>query len=109
LARTYLADPEQGGAMKTSAWMNRRAPRDLFDLYGPARSGALTRTTAELVKRANGLTVAAHYFDVARIADWETQLAHQTAVLPTADECLDEVRRAYAEVLGWPPPHDPHA
>jgi len=100
---------EAFAAMKTAAWMDRRAARDLYDLHGLAGLGALTRTAADLVKAVTGLTVAPHLFGGAVVAGWETQLAHQTAILPTSAECLATVRRAYADALGWPPPHDPHA
>ena len=96
-------------AMKTLAWMDRRTARDLFDLAGLARLGALTGTAANLVRRVSGLPVTPQTFRIAPVAGWDAQLAHQTAVLPTAEECLQQVTGAYADALGWPPPYDPHS
>jgi hypothetical protein len=94
-------------AMKTAAWADRRAARDLFDLAGLARIGALTSEAADLVKAATGLTVGRNLFAPAPVRDWEAQLAHQTLALPTVRQCLDEVSEAYAEALGWRTPYDP--
>ena len=98
---------EAFAAMKTAAWADRRAARDLYDLAGLARRGALTHSVADLVKKASGHAVAPEQFASAPVVGWEAQLAHQTAVLPSADECLDDVRTAYAAALHWPPPFDP--
>jgi hypothetical protein len=96
-------------AMKTLAWMDRRTARDLYDLAGLARLGVLTRTAADLVMRASGLSVAPYSFRSSPVPGWVAQLAHQTAVLPTAEKCLEVVRNAYADALDWPPRYDPHA
>jgi predicted nucleotidyltransferase component of viral defense system len=94
-------------AMKTVAWADRRAARDLYDLAGLARIRALTREAADLVKLATGLTVGRSLFTPTPMSDWETQLVHQTLSLPPARQCLDDVSLAYAEALNWPPPFDP--
>jgi hypothetical protein len=86
-------------AMKTVAWADRRAARDLYDLAGLARIGALTRDAAVLVREAVGWSVTPSLFADVLVPHWEVQLAHQTRVLPSAVLCLAEVRRAYADAL----------
>lgn len=94
-------------AMKTAAWIDRKAARDLYDLAGLARIGALTNEAATLFHQATGLRIAPYLLGKLPALQWETQLAHQTRQLPSARECLAEVREAYAAALGWsPPPED---
>jgi hypothetical protein len=93
--------------MKTAAFADRRTPRDLYDLAALARIGAVTPTAAELVRSVTGVLPAPYWFDGGPLTDWEGQLAHQTARLPSAQDCLSDVRYAFAEALGWPPPYDP--
>lgn len=93
-------------AMKTAAWIDRKAARDLYDLAGLARVGALTNEAATLFRHATGLRITPHMFDRLPALEWETQLAHQTRHLPPAQHCLVEVREAYAMALGWSPPED---
>ncbi|MEV6608307.1 nucleotidyl transferase AbiEii/AbiGii toxin family protein [Kutzneria sp. NPDC051319] len=96
--------------MKTAAWMDRHAARDLYDLWGLALLGALTVEAADHVRRITGGTVAPYEFrSLPSSLDWEVQLAHQTRNLPSAQECLYRVREAYAAALGWPEPPDPFA
>ena len=94
-------------AMKTAAWVDRHAARDLYDLAALARAGALTGEAADLVKAATGVSVTRDLFTSVAVANWTEQLAHQTQVLPAAGECLDQVKDAYASALDWPPPYDP--
>ncbi|MFG2646309.1 nucleotidyl transferase AbiEii/AbiGii toxin family protein [Streptomyces sp. NPDC048436] len=98
-------------AMKVSAYCDRHAPRDLFDLAALAQSGAISADAAELVRIATGTAPAPHMFSSSSLpqVEWETQLAHQTGFLPSAEECLDTVRAAFADTLDWPPPYDPFA
>lgn len=96
-------------AMKVSAYCDRHAPRDLFDLAALARSDAYSVEAAELVRTATGTAPAPHMFSSLPDMKWEAQLAHQTGHLPSAEECLDTVRNAFAETLAWPERHDPFA
>ena len=88
-------------AMKTLAWEDRQAPRDLYDLAALARIGALTTDAAELFCQATGRRLAPHIFRTLPKADWQAQLAHQTRLLSSAQDCLDTVREAYGAVLNW--------
>ncbi|OLB77525.1 MAG: hypothetical protein AUI14_15825 [Actinobacteria bacterium 13_2_20CM_2_71_6] len=95
-------------AMKTAAWIDRRAARDLYDLAGLARIGALTAEAATLVRQVTGLSVTPRVLGPLPVLDWTVQLAHQTASLSSAQECFEEVRTAYATALRWPA-EDPFA
>lgn len=89
-------------AMKTTAWADRHAERDLYDLNALANLGAIDQQAADLVKAATGVHVASHMFN--RLPDeqqWQDQLAHQTRDLPSPKECLDTVRTAYARAMHW--------
>ncbi|HEY3670079.1 MAG TPA: nucleotidyl transferase AbiEii/AbiGii toxin family protein [Acidimicrobiia bacterium] len=87
-------------AMKLSAWFDRHAPRDLYDLAGLAATGILADpVVADLfrAKHAVGLPV----WEFARVPKstataWETELAGQVGVLPSAEECRATVGRAVA-------------
>jgi len=93
--------------MKTAAWTDRHAARDLYDLWGLALLGALTAEAADQIRRITGGTVAPYDFrSLPSSLDWEVQLAHQTRTLPPAQECLDRVRESWAAALGWPAPPD---
>ncbi len=93
-------------AMKTAAWIDRKAARDLYDLAGLARIGALTNEAATLFHQATGLRITPHLLGKLPALAWESQLAHQTRQLPPADQCLAEVREAFAAALGWSPPEN---
>ncbi len=73
-------------ASKTSAWHDRRLPRDLYDLWGLARIGALDSAAADLFAQ---LGPTGHpprpwmFSSPPAIADWTAQLGGQTA-LPSA-------------------------
>jgi predicted nucleotidyltransferase component of viral defense system len=88
-------------AMKTCAWMDRRTPRDLYDLARLADRGALTAEAGELVRSVTGWRVTRDAFARLPDFDWTGQLAHQARDLPSAAWCLETVRSAYASSLGW--------
>jgi predicted nucleotidyltransferase component of viral defense system len=92
--------PATFAAMKLSAWTDRRAPRDLFDLAGLAEAGILRDPDVERIftaKWGHRIVVADIDQLPARTTNaWETELAAQVGSLPSAQECLDQVRRALA-------------
>ena len=100
-----MRTPTRAGfaGMKTAAWDDRHAERDLYDLAGLARIGALDAESAELFGHATGRRVQPHMFRSlpARGFDWDSQLAHQCSSPSSALECLNEVRAAYGDALGW--------
>ncbi|HEX7521206.1 MAG TPA: nucleotidyl transferase AbiEii/AbiGii toxin family protein, partial [Acidimicrobiia bacterium] len=89
-------------AMKLVAWSDRHAPRDLFDLAGLATRGTLhDPNVARIFEAKMGVPIIAADFArvPARTADaWNTELAAQVGVLPSAVECLERVRAALAAV-----------
>ena len=84
-----------------------RTARDLYDLACIAGIGGLTRNVATQVHAATGWSIPAGLFSSLPVLHWTAQLAHQTATLPSAEQCLADVRRAFAAVLDWPVPDSP--
>jgi len=88
-------------ASKTTAWHDRRAARDLYDLWGLARLGALDVAAAELFARfgPTGSPPQPWMFTEApTIADWTAELAGQTRVAVGPDTALNFVRTAWAAI-----------
>ncbi len=92
-------------AMKTIAWADRHTARDLYDLARIAGIGGLTRDVATQVRQAAGWSVLPGLFSSLPPMDWTAQLGHQTATLPTAEQCLIDVHQAFATALDWPSHH----
>jgi hypothetical protein len=88
-------------AMKTLAWADRHAPRDLADLAALAELGAFDPAGAALVADLGGwLPIPAifdHVPDATRSA-WAVDLDHQMARTPDPDTCLEKVRSGWAAV-----------
>lgn len=86
---TTLAVPTRPAfvALKTLAWADRRAPRDLADLAALAELGALDPSAADLVAEMAGWRPQPAMFEQlpesTRTA-WPTDLAHQMPRTPTA-------------------------
>lgn len=91
-------------AMKTLAWEERGAARDLADLAALAELGALDVEAAGLVRDIGGWRPHSALFDrlpaVTRNA-WCVDLSHQMAAPPDPEACLRTVREAWATALGW--------
>lgn len=85
-------------AMKTLAWVDRHAARDLYDLAGLATLGALDQAAAALFAVATGRPLGIHDFSRTP-SDWDVSLRHQTGNLRSARECLDAVCRAFAQAI----------
>jgi hypothetical protein len=88
-------------ASKTAAWHDRRASRDLWDLWALTKLGAIDRDAAELFGRygPTNRPPGAYLFQVApNETDWHSQLAGQTRLTITAAAVLHEVRSAWAHV-----------
>jgi len=90
--------PPSFAAMKLSAWYDRHAPRDLFDLAGLARLGVLAdpRVTTTF-RAANSFAPPVAEFTrapKATEAAWVPELGAQVGSLPSIDDCLHEVREA---------------
>lgn len=89
-------------AWKTVAWCDRRAPRDLWDLWALARIGAITVDAADLYRKYGPTRIPQdHDFRTPpRQPDWVTQLGQQTRLNVSAQEALAVVRQHWAAVTG---------
>ena len=86
-------------AAKTSAWVDRRAPRDLYDLWGLARLGALDVNAARLFAELGPTGQVPRpwmFADPPSETDWRTQLGGQTRLAISPSEAIAVVREAWA-------------
>lgn len=85
-------------AAKTAAWIDRRAARDLYDLWALAESGRFTTAAAELY-RSHGPTGRPPgswaFDDVPSNAEWQAALSHQCRLVVTPAEAAEAVRSAW--------------
>lgn len=82
--------------MKAAAWLDRRAARDLYDLWALARAGAIDEAAAAAFQMGVGWWPRSRDLVRSSAADaWEPALAHQTADLPTEQEALHVVEAAF--------------
>ena len=89
-------------AAKTSAWHDRHAARDLYDLWGLARVGALDAAAGQLFARLGptGHPPRSWMFHRAPTpAQWTLQLGGQTRLQVGPGEALDVVREAWAQAV----------
>lgn len=104
VAPTRLRTPTRDSfsAWKTAAWFDRRAPRDLYDLWALALAGALTRPAAELFAAHTGYGLPQdHMFSTAPTAeDWQNQMGGQTRLTVGPDAALQIVRSAWSKARG---------
>ncbi len=102
-AQLYVPTIESFAGWKTSAWFDRRAARDLYDLWALAERGHLTPEAAELFSR-HGPTHGpprAFMFDKAPTGrEWTTQLAGQTRLTVSAEDAIRVVRQAWGTAVG---------
>ncbi|MBV9486416.1 MAG: nucleotidyl transferase AbiEii/AbiGii toxin family protein [Frankiaceae bacterium] len=93
-------------ASKTTAWNDRHAPRDLYDLWGLAALGAIDREAASLFARhgPTGHPPRAWMFrDAPTIDDWRRQLSSQTRIAVDPADALTVVREAWDGAVGGIP------
>lgn len=86
-------------AWKTAAWHDRKAPRDLYDLWALAQRGRITAEAAELFVAHGpiGRPPPPWMFgSPPSEARWRDQLGNQTRLTVTAAEALRVVARAWA-------------
>ncbi|QWF81525.1 nucleotidyl transferase AbiEii/AbiGii toxin family protein [Amycolatopsis sp. CA-230715] len=94
---------ESFAAWKTAAWVDRAAPRDLFDLWLLAGLGALDQGAGALFKRFGpvnrvpGPELFATGVDEER---WRRELSGQTRLTVTAEEARLTVAGAWARLAG---------
>jgi hypothetical protein len=88
---------------KTVAWMDRGAPRDLYDLWALDKVGALNAESAALfaTHRPTGSPPRSWMFTRAPSdAEWQAQLAGQTRLTVSATEALDAVCASWVAAVG---------
>lgn len=86
-------------ASKTATWHDRRAPRDLWDLWALADIGAVDGEAARLFRRygpTNRVPGAQTFERPPSEADSVSQLAGQTRLTITAEAAIRVVRAAWA-------------
>ncbi len=94
-------------AMKTGAYMDRAAPRDLVDLDGLADIGALDEDAARVLKEVFGMVVVRQEFERVRpstVEAWQGELERLMREISPPEDCLRRVKEAYSEALGWGAP-----
>jgi predicted nucleotidyltransferase component of viral defense system len=94
-------------AWKTAAWMDRGAPRDLYDLWALNRVGALTTEAAALFARHGPTGKPPRFWMFGQSPpepEWRVQLGAQTRLRISAAEALAAVRAGWAAALDedWP-------
>lgn len=90
-------------ASRTATWHDRRAPRDLWDLWALNDIGAINSDAAELFRRLGptNRVPGTYLFDVPPPEDvWRAQLAGQTRLTVTAAYALEQVREAWQAMSG---------
>ena len=90
---TQLVVPTFAGfvAMKALAWFDRGAPRDLFDLAGLAGVRDVPPAARELINKLKGFELTEKMLDRKISGLWQEELAHQTRLFTTQEECLTVV------------------
>lgn len=85
-------------AAKLSAWMDRHAPRDLYDLWALAERGLIGADALDVFTRCGpqGRPPAGWVFkDAPDETAWRRALGHQTRLRVTVTEALESVREAW--------------
>ncbi|MFD6393179.1 nucleotidyl transferase AbiEii/AbiGii toxin family protein [Nocardia sp. NPDC060259] len=88
-------------AGKTATWHDRRASRDLWDLWALNDIGAIDSAAGALYRRygpTNRLPTPQLFERVPDEQDWRTQLAGQTRLVISAEIALTAVRNAWARI-----------
>ncbi|MDO8107064.1 nucleotidyl transferase AbiEii/AbiGii toxin family protein [Isoptericola sp. b441] len=85
-------------AAKLATWIERHAPRDLYDLWALGERGLIDEGAVDVFVRKGptGRPPAAWMFDTSPDeATWRRALGHQTRLRVTAAEALETVREAW--------------
>lgn len=92
-------------ASKTATWVDRRAPRDLWDLWALTQLGAINDDAARLYRRygpTNKPPAPSDFINPPTPADWHNQLAGQTRLTVSAQQALTVVHDAWARAVTAP-------
>ncbi|WP_330184984.1 nucleotidyl transferase AbiEii/AbiGii toxin family protein [Nocardia sp. NBC_01503] len=88
-------------AGKTATWHDRRAPRDLWDLWALNGMGAIDDAAGALYRKhgpTNRLPTPQLFDHAPDDDDWNTQLAGQTRLTISAENALATVRDSWARI-----------
>lgn len=99
-ARLAVLTQESFVVAKTTAWLERNTPRDLYDLWALTNAGYLGREAVDLYRRfgPTGRTPALREFPAAPSeSDWTQALAHQCRVRTCAEEAFRVVTEAWLD------------
>jgi len=89
-------------ANKTAVWLERRSPRDLYDLWALGQHGHVGPEATDLFRRLGptGGRPAPWMFDKPPTEQaWQASLGHQGIVRVTAADALDQVAATWARAL----------
>ncbi len=97
---TELTIPTASGfaSMKLMAWLDRAAPRDIYDLAALAEANMIDRNALQSVQAIAGHTPTSR--SITNVAmtrarsDWKSELEHQLGNPKSLDDCIDLVRSA---------------
>lgn len=90
------------GAMKLTAYVDRTASRDLFDLMELVKAGSLGAESMALVRVLLGRSILPQEFQTCPTAEeWEAELAHQVADPGFPTDALEMVRNKLAVQFEW--------
>lgn len=93
---------ESFAAMKLTAYVDRFAPRDLFDLRKLAERGALTEESLDLTRKLLGRSLARQEFETSPSDDqWNIELSHQVGDAGNPAEAREVVYRVLEGLLDW--------
>lgn len=99
--RMAVPTPTGFAAMKLAAWLDRRAPRDLFDLAALAEAGHIDHGALGLARSIIGFIPSPESLGqkVPKSVEraWQTELGHQLGNARSAVECLNVVRASLLE------------
>lgn len=90
-------------AMKVNAWSDRKAPRDLCDLYGLVQARFLSGEALEIAAQVSR-PVQRYDFEDDQLPtqeQWVAALGHQMREPPPRELALASVRQALARLAGW--------
>ncbi|WP_433673795.1 nucleotidyl transferase AbiEii/AbiGii toxin family protein [Microbacterium gorillae] len=99
-ARVRVLTPAAQVAAKLAAWHDRAAPRDLYDLWALASSGAISGEAARVFGRLGPLTEARsiQFTRIPTDAEWEAALGHQCIIEVTPAEAARVIRDAIKDL-----------
>lgn len=95
-ARLRTLTPGAFVASKLSAWADRGASRDLYDLSALSERGYVDQEAADIYARFGQFTSASAvtFTELPSMAEWSNALGHQCILRATPEEAADSVRRA---------------